>query len=377
MPDFTCATCNRTFKEVAHLNQHKLASHGQGDVQNRITCDFCDKSFTSVPAKQQHIADSHPESTPPTAPMLTTKPGGENVLKCRDCSRSYASDAALQQHIADSHPKSTPPTAPGLTTIPGGKNVFKCSVCSRSYTSDAARQQHERDSHLNDDQAKQNGPLSSLECLRSSLPKKDSAKQPQQTTVQAVTPTTKTLRSKRKPFPCSKCNDSFDTNAACLQHMSTKHADENPSEGKTSGLHEHVCTTCYTTFDTKMAAVQHTGEKKDHVIKKSTRKLAVDCFLKAAQVVAADRQESVALYRKIVKDIIEHIRTEEGGKIYSTDVRTAGSTAVNVKIGKADEFDTNIPLNITVKELITSGHIDYIYEDRIDQMEVLFFYSSP
>lgn len=70
--------------------------------------------------------------------------------------------------------------------------------------------------------------------------------------------------------------------------------------------------------------------------------------------------------RDTMSKIMDGVRKLDGGKLYGNDIRSAGSYATRTKVMKADEFDTNIPLNIAVDDVKTRGTVDYKYKDRIE-----------
>ena len=87
------------------------------------------------------------------------------------------------------------------------------------------------------------------------------------------------------------------------------------------------------------------------------------------QVKSEDRKTSVATVRDTLFEIMENVRNQPGGDFYSPNLRKAGSHAGKTKIGKADEFDWNIPMNINADEVIvrTKGQLPYKLPDQVRQ----------
>ena len=85
------------------------------------------------------------------------------------------------------------------------------------------------------------------------------------------------------------------------------------------------------------------------------------------QVKSEDRKASVATVRDTLFEIMENVRNQPGGDFYSPNLRKAGSHAGKTKIGKADEFDWNIPMNIQADEMIvrTKGQLPYKLPDKV------------
>ena len=85
-----------------------------------------------------------------------------------------------------------------------------------------------------------------------------------------------------------------------------------------------------------------------------------------------DRKESVATVRETLSTIMEHVRRQTGGEIYNPGLRKAGSHAVQTKIGKADEFDWSVPLNVTTEDIVphTKGSIPYTFDAQV-RMEIV------
>lgn len=130
---------------------------------------------------------------------------------------------------------------------------------------------------------------------------------------------------------------------------------------------DHRCIACAKSFETEDTLQQHITSKA-HKVKGSIVKAPnayVNLLLKQLVVDSEDKKQSKGVQKGIVTKIMENVRGQQGGKIYSADVRKAGSSAVKAKIGKADEFDLNIPMHVKVEGIRTQGTLTYSYGDRI------------
>ena len=84
------------------------------------------------------------------------------------------------------------------------------------------------------------------------------------------------------------------------------------------------------------------------------------------QVDSEDKKVSSAIVRDTLKEIVEHVKTQPGGEWYSLVLQKAGSYAIGTKIGRADEFDWIVPLNIQVPCPIDFGGFLYFkFEDEV------------
>ncbi|XP_053401545.1 uncharacterized protein LOC128557671 [Mercenaria mercenaria] len=94
---------------------------------------------------------------------------------------------------------------------------------------------------------------------------------------------------------------------------------------------------------------QKTGSERDE------RKRFIDGMYDRLSLDADDKKKSRAYVDKILGEIISHVRKQEDGNVYGHQIIKAGSYPINAKIGEADEFDTNILLNIKPKRVYCRG----------------------
>ena len=90
------------------------------------------------------------------------------------------------------------------------------------------------------------------------------------------------------------------------------------------------------------------------------------------RVTKDDRTESVATVRDTLSTIMEYVRRQSGSEIYNPGLIKAGSHAVHTKIGKADEFDWGVRLNVTSQDMLsrTNGSVPYTINTQV-RMDVV------
>lgn len=140
---------------------------------------------------------------------------------------------------------------------------------------------------------------------------------------------------------------------------------------------ELSCPVCGKTFTTKdsliqhMRATQHDAKTEtvsnNNDLTDSSKNIRAYMDKIAKENIAIDkpgRAEATDAYSDIVKKILNYIQTIKNGKMYPTNFRKAGSVRLNTKIGKADEYDTNLDVKIDIKDVRTEGMLTYIYSDK-------------
>lgn len=128
-----------------------------------------------------------------------------------------------------------------------------------------------------------------------------------------------------------------------------------------------VCPICCQEFAKRFTLEQHAQDKK-HNLKGDAakrRQTYVSNLYQQINPVAGDKKQAMETVLEIMPKIMTHVRGQPGGKMYSADLRRAGSHAANVKIGKADEFDWNVNLNVKIGDVRTQGTLSYLYEDKL------------
>ncbi|KAK3108553.1 hypothetical protein FSP39_010533 [Pinctada imbricata] len=416
---FTCKECFKDFKTLVQMQQHMAGKHGS-TAQNEVTimattesfpCPGCSKSFATLSQREQHIANTgHGNNNFATA--------NKKAYSCNTCSKLFDTMEQLEQHKkATGHSFSNVPLTVGQET---GK--FFCSKCPRSYTSLDALRQHEVASHGDPTKSTghvQNEKKSSTSDnqgkLRPTLPETEPKKLPCEvckrsfscieslnqhqiashndklkTTVDKLTnkkedEDTKVIFSQgeQNNFGCKFCKRSFTSAASLEQHEKASHSNEkliiptgkpeakaiqqNVADDKTSM--KFRCPKCAEGFNTSESLTQH-QRATGHLLKREAK--ARGSYIRTildekAAVKNQDRKESIAIVKEKVEKIMDCVRKLEGGKIYLPDLRKAGSSSVKTKIGKADEFDMNITLNLKISDVKTSGHLTYAYKDKLTE----------
>lgn len=92
------------------------------------------------------------------------------------------------------------------------------------------------------------------------------------------------------------------------------------------------------------------------------RRRYVDEMLDKVSLDDDDKKKSRAYADEVLTDLISHAREQQFGEIYGHQIVKAGSYPINAKIGKADEFDTNIIFNVEPTRIFGSGKVCYRFE---------------
>lgn len=171
------------------------------------------------------------------------------------------------------------------------------------------------------------------------------------------------VNSKPGQYTCP-CGRSFQTKDSLSQHIkATGHDKKLNMDSKEDGINAELHNV--RTVNKQQTLHKSGIDRNDKVESNRARRSSLDKIEKDS--IAIDKYEkksAVAEYSYYVRKLIDYIRRLEHGNIYSADIHKAGSYAANTKVGKADEFDTNIVLHIDVKEVRTKGVLKYIYKDK-------------
>ena len=93
-------------------------------------------------------------------------------------------------------------------------------------------------------------------------------------------------------------------------------------------------------------------------------------YLEKVMVTRTDRKDSRKVVQELLQKIMRNIEGQRGGEIYSRKLQSAGSTATQTKIGKADEFDFNI-----VMKDIYFDEFQFSNRSRRYKIKVIFYHS--
>ena len=93
----------------------------------------------------------------------------------------------------------------------------------------------------------------------------------------------------------------------------------------------------------------------------------LDRYINKAVPTATDKKESKFKVHKLLQDILQ-----VGDSIYNGSLECAGSTSTNTKVGKADEFDINLHLNLSLLQVDKLSPIRYTFFDEVRISECYF-----
>ena len=155
-------------------------------------------------------------------------------------------------------------------------------------------------------------------------------------------------------YECSDCEEEFDD-----QDEYEEHIDENRF---------YACLTCAKEFNQFKSLKKHCIDVMHRLppLVPETKAGKLQMYLQEAfynekvVVTRTDRKASRIIVHELIQIIMHNIVSQRGGQLYSKKLHSAGSTATQTKIGKADEYDYNIVLNDNV--YIGSDEVDHPYD---------------
>lgn len=164
-----------------------------------------------------------------------------------------------------------------------------------------------------------------------------------------------------------RCGRSFKTANALADHRRDVAANY--------GISDKTCGACEKSFASKDYLHQHQTNTGHSLKTSSRRKEYIDHFNKSKIAISKDdKKASVRIVDDTLKEIMGHVTKADGGHIYCANVAKAGSYPVKTKIGKADEFDTNIRCNINPADVRTRGKVNYGYEPLDKKVTRLYLF---
>ncbi|XP_060560429.1 uncharacterized protein LOC132720321 isoform X1 [Ruditapes philippinarum] len=91
-----------------------------------------------------------------------------------------------------------------------------------------------------------------------------------------------------------------------------------------------------------------------------------DFYERNVKVDKSDMTMSRNIVDTTLNKLMSNVRDQRGGTMFNPNVIKAGSVPINAKIGKADEFDTNIELNVIPKDIRQHGTVNFGYVTNDD-----------
>ncbi|KAL3836106.1 hypothetical protein ACJMK2_021559 [Sinanodonta woodiana] len=405
---FKCP-CGKEYQELVSFEQHLT------DKQNTAKphkCNVCCETYNSEKAVEDHCKVKHEgrrdisahdqlkssvtderNILARTTARTTSSPGVETeVFKC-SCGKVFSNEGELKQHAQSKKANSKP---------------FPCTCCCESFDCGEDMKSHVKNKHndLNKlaesfrnmkvetntvysnvgsgEGGRLEGKSWSCACGRI-FDKED------QLTQHRVA-----KKEKAKPFPCPQCCHSYESPERLDAHMSSQHAGIYPNDGTIVQLQRTIssssssagvqpmfpvigktfrCLQCIRQFSSFDALIAHEKEKghdnsdvRGNKLKSMQRYLENYYRIKS-DVKPEDKSASFEFVRSKILQILSDVRKQEGGEIFKCELRNAGSNANELKIGKADEFDFNIPVEVKVLEVKRTGTVPYIFKDKEKQKE--------
>ncbi|XP_045194559.2 uncharacterized protein LOC123550191 [Mercenaria mercenaria] len=227
----------------------------------------------------------------------------------------------------------------------------------------------------------------------------------QETTFHGQRSAKKLQAVRKKRYSCNSCDRSFSTPFGRFQHTRDKHGRNPQNTNKYINLSSCVnklsclklsCCSCVRSSSTKYEFDQHqrdtqnkeqvqnasqarkhghnsskgnakqdvlTKQEKTELLRNKKKKTIDEYYAKKVEIDKDEKKASVRYVNDTLSEIMSHVHEQRGGDIYCPNHVKAGSFPVNTKIGKPDEFDTNICVKLGHQDVKVSvdGKINYAY----------------
>ncbi|XP_018407110.1 PREDICTED: zinc finger protein 761-like [Cyphomyrmex costatus] len=229
---YKCGTCNKEFKNKAHLTKHERTHNGEKPYK----CEFCEKTFSQNGHRRQHIVATHynDERYKSNKDLYT---GGVSY-KCGTCNKEFKNKAHLTKHERTHN----------------GEKPYKCEFCEKTFSQNKNLRRHIVAKHYNDERYKSNKDLYtggvSYKCGTCNKEFKNKAH---------LTKHERTHNGE-KPYQCEFCEKIFSQNGHRRQHIvATHYNDERYKSNKdlyTGGV-SYKCGTCNKEFKHKSVLIVH------------------------------------------------------------------------------------------------------------------------
>jgi len=161
---------------------------------------------------------------------------------------------------------------------------------------------------------------------------------------------------------CPFCYKKFRRNALIKAHFKSSHYDET-----------HSCDLCDRAFLTSGGRDHHRRDMHPgSLILYPVRKQALHEYYQDKVIpVKEDTKKSKAFIIEILQKLLQEVRHQDGGGIYSPSLQAAGSSSTNTKINYADEFDFELPLNVD-NFMVSYNQVGYSFEDMVRNLNFCF-----
>ena len=374
---YTCTKCAKCFSTQTELSQHSKDKHGTKPpgsnihkhtihgLQNKkqimhTTSPSCFKGFSSPRELEQHRKDKHQCNQAPKVASLNISQQNQKMFTCTFCVKGFSDSRELSQHTRDKHKIDEASFIEAAKSTQSAKNILNgvtCIYCNKNFSNVNELSQHQRDKHKIDPPKNKFKTLNSAKSCplchsQFSTPealmqhRKDIHSATQYSDVSKPSP----VRSKpgSSEFKCTKCPKVFPSSSQLIQHIKDKHQLNVKEHDLQTRKLESSKTTTVVKSD-KMASAA------DIALKRNERKKTIDeYYAKKVDIDKDEKKISVRLVNDTLSKLMGHVNSQKGGDIYCPNHVKAGSFPVNTKIGKSDEFDTNICLKVGQQDLKVS-----------------------
>ena len=242
----------------------------------------------------------------------------KKTIPCPRCKKFFVNEYDLFQHETMKHFGGQAPCGchnTGSLYRHFKKNhaviTYDCSFCSKVFVSNHSRETHQL----------------SHNTIKIKKPKKSKLKLK-----------TTGMSSLPKPKSCSICNMSFPSKGAMRRHKRVEHSSSNQQS-----LNSY------------------------NYLEKYYREKVIPT--------KEDTKKSKAFVKGIIEELLQEVRRQDGGRIYSALVQGAGSSSTNTKVNNADEFDFELPLNVDNFKVSYKG-ITYDFEDSVSTICLMNIFSQ-